>query len=617
MAALDLVREGLADVVQEGAALDQCRLDAQLGGHDAGDVRGLDEVSEHVLAVAGAVLEPAECRQQPLVEIGDADVGEGVAGGAQAQLVDLGLALLVGLLDAVRVDAAVEDEPLEGEPADLAPHRIEARQQHGLGGVVDDQVDAGDGLVGADVAALAADDAALHVVAGQVHHADDGLGGLLARDALDGLDDDLAGLGGAFGAGLVLDACARARAASRRASASTPDISSALACSAVSPATRSSSRSNSPVRCSSAASCARPASARAGAGRPRARRVRAGGRCSWAIDVSSSASSAARRRSSASSRASSSAARRSRSASSASSRRASAVSRAISCWAAVRASAEDLGGLGVGPGAGGVGFEGGRLGLGPGGAQGRLGLGLGGVAQRLGLGVHLGAVRDRVGVVGAGRAATSAGVDSAGPGSCAAWRRRSRAGRARYRRRAAAGVGAHEQQLRARRRRRRRRTDPDHAVPPVSCAAVGRTRRTPARRPRGPAARAVRRARTGERPVRDAGTPAVGGATFRVETSTCYGALRQAPYRAVRAESVRAAAESGNSRYSWYPEVRNAPATNQVSALWHRRVARELAPAASEREPAPSVRESPPSSIGGRRSARSAARTTSWASPGE
>ncbi len=52
---------------------------------------------------------------------------------------------------------------------------------------------------------FAADDAALHVIAGQVHHADDGLGRLLAGHALDGLDDDLAGLGGALGARLVLD----------------------------------------------------------------------------------------------------------------------------------------------------------------------------------------------------------------------------------------------------------------------------------------------------------------------------------------------------------------------------------------------------------------------------
>src|SRR5258705_514060 len=79
---------------------------------------------------------------------------------SQQLLLALGLGPLVGLLDAGRVDAAVGDQLLEGEPADLAPDRLEAGQQDGLRRVVDDQVDARDGLVGADVAAFATDDAA-------------------------------------------------------------------------------------------------------------------------------------------------------------------------------------------------------------------------------------------------------------------------------------------------------------------------------------------------------------------------------------------------------------------------------------------------------------------------
>ena len=68
------------------------------------------------------------------------------------------------LLDAVRVDPPVQHQLLQREPAHLAAHRIEARQQHRLRRVIDDQIDAGDGLEGADVATLAADDAALHLV---------------------------------------------------------------------------------------------------------------------------------------------------------------------------------------------------------------------------------------------------------------------------------------------------------------------------------------------------------------------------------------------------------------------------------------------------------------------
>ena len=73
---------------------------------------------------------------------------------------------------------------------DLAAERVEARQDDGARRVVDDQVDAGGLLEGADVPPLAADDAALHVVAGQVDDRDGGLDGVLGGAALDGLGDD-------------------------------------------------------------------------------------------------------------------------------------------------------------------------------------------------------------------------------------------------------------------------------------------------------------------------------------------------------------------------------------------------------------------------------------------
>ncbi|GAA3422207.1 hypothetical protein GCM10018952_71490 [Streptosporangium vulgare] len=91
----------------------------------------------------------------------------------------------MGLLDALRMDAAVEDELLQGEPPGLAADRVEARQQHGFRRVVDDQVDAGGRLEGPDVAALTADDAPLHLVTGQVQDAHHGLGGLLGGHPLE------------------------------------------------------------------------------------------------------------------------------------------------------------------------------------------------------------------------------------------------------------------------------------------------------------------------------------------------------------------------------------------------------------------------------------------------
>ena len=49
---LDLVRDRLADVVHEGAPLDELDVDAELGGDRAADVRGLHQVPQDVLPVA-------------------------------------------------------------------------------------------------------------------------------------------------------------------------------------------------------------------------------------------------------------------------------------------------------------------------------------------------------------------------------------------------------------------------------------------------------------------------------------------------------------------------------------------------------------------------------------
>ena len=165
-------------------------------------------------------MQPAEQVLQLGVDAGDADLEAGHLAQLADAVLDLGLHLGHHLLDAGGVDAAVGHQALQGEPRDLAAHRIEAREDHGLGRVVDDDVHAGDDLEGADVAALAPDDAALHVVAGQVHHRDRDLGDVVGGEALDGEPDDLARLAlgvalrgladlghaaGGLGLGLVLD----------------------------------------------------------------------------------------------------------------------------------------------------------------------------------------------------------------------------------------------------------------------------------------------------------------------------------------------------------------------------------------------------------------------------
>ena len=80
MGALHLVVDGLAQVVEQSGPLGLGHVGADLGGQQAGDVGDLDGVVEHVLAVAGAVVHPA----QQLDQLGVQAVDIGLKDGALA-----------------------------------------------------------------------------------------------------------------------------------------------------------------------------------------------------------------------------------------------------------------------------------------------------------------------------------------------------------------------------------------------------------------------------------------------------------------------------------------------------------------------------------------------------
>ena len=118
--------DGLADVVQQAGALGDLEVGAELGGHDAGQMGDLDGVVEHVLAVAGAELEAPEGADQLGRHAVDVGVEAGLLAGLFDDGLDLGLGLIVRLLDAGRVDAPVGDELGQREARDLAAHAVEA-----------------------------------------------------------------------------------------------------------------------------------------------------------------------------------------------------------------------------------------------------------------------------------------------------------------------------------------------------------------------------------------------------------------------------------------------------------------------------------------------------------
>ena len=110
MPAFGLVVGRLADVVQQAAAPGQRAVQADFVGQHAGDERHLDAVAQHVLAVAGAEVQPAQQVHHPLVHAVDVDLLAGLL----AQLLDVPLQFLLrggdDLLDARGMDAAVGDQ---------------------------------------------------------------------------------------------------------------------------------------------------------------------------------------------------------------------------------------------------------------------------------------------------------------------------------------------------------------------------------------------------------------------------------------------------------------------------------------------------------------------------
>ena len=152
VAAFGLVVGGLADVVQQAAPPGQHAVHADLFGQHPGQEGHLDAVPQHVLAVAGAEVEPAQEVDDPLVQAVDVDL----LAGRLAQLLDVAIQLLLrlgdDLLDPRGMDSPVGDELVEREPGDLAADGVEGADDDHAGGVVDDDVDAGGLLEGADVA---------------------------------------------------------------------------------------------------------------------------------------------------------------------------------------------------------------------------------------------------------------------------------------------------------------------------------------------------------------------------------------------------------------------------------------------------------------------------------
>ena len=180
--------------MQERGPLGQLHVRPDLGGDHPREQRDLFRVREHVLSIARSEMQAPQCPDGLGAHRVDPHLEEDAFALLVNGLRDLLADLLDDLLDPCRVDPAVGDQAAQCRLGDLPADGIEARNHDRLGCVVDDDVDAREGLQGADVAPFAADDPALHLVVRKAHRGHSDLGGDISRQPLDGGYENVAGL---------------------------------------------------------------------------------------------------------------------------------------------------------------------------------------------------------------------------------------------------------------------------------------------------------------------------------------------------------------------------------------------------------------------------------------
>ena len=126
MGALDLMVDGLADIVQQTATLREHHVAAELRRHRAREMRDLDGVVEHILPIARAIAQAPEELHELRMQAMDARIERRLLARLLDAHIDFALCLLHHFLDAGRVDAPILDELLECDASHFAAHRIEA-----------------------------------------------------------------------------------------------------------------------------------------------------------------------------------------------------------------------------------------------------------------------------------------------------------------------------------------------------------------------------------------------------------------------------------------------------------------------------------------------------------
>ena len=192
MRALDLMADCLADVVEEAAAFGEHDIAVQLRCHQPCKMCDLDGVCKHVLPITRTVAHPPQQAHQLGMNAVNARLERRLLARLLDALIDLTACLLDHLLDTRRMNTPILDQLLKGDARHLAAHGIKPRKDDRFGRIIDDEVNAREGLKCANIASLTPNDAALHLVIRQCDDRNCCLCHMVSSAALDGNTQNLA-----------------------------------------------------------------------------------------------------------------------------------------------------------------------------------------------------------------------------------------------------------------------------------------------------------------------------------------------------------------------------------------------------------------------------------------
>ncbi len=189
----NFVVNGFAQVVQQAAHLGNGNVRAKFTCDHPRKVGSFDAVGVLVLSIAGAELETPQQFDDLRVQARYACLVSRRLALLADDLIDFFLGVVYELLNSCRVDTPIYHQFAQRALGNLAANWIKTGNRHGFGCIVNDHINSRRLFKRTNIATIAPDNAALHLVGGQCYYTHGKLTHLIGSDALNCQSDDITG----------------------------------------------------------------------------------------------------------------------------------------------------------------------------------------------------------------------------------------------------------------------------------------------------------------------------------------------------------------------------------------------------------------------------------------